>query len=137
MQIRRRPWCKPLLGKHFTKGYKLRFSPQRLALTQFPLPARRLHSPTSVTHPAPALGPGRLSLNILRPDVRSELRLPALQDTTRTLTSRPAPAETQLPYHRKSDNGSDLLTPPRVAVRRVGVSRSTLPAQAPFYFRAQ
>lgn len=137
MQTRRQPQREPLLGTHFTKWYKLRFSTQRLALTQSPLPARRLHSPTSVTHPAPALKPDRLRLNILRPDVRSTLPLPALQDTARTLTSPPAPAEAQLPHHRKSDNGSHLLTRPRVAVRRVRVSRSTLPAQAPFYFRAQ
>ena len=97
MQTRRQPQREPLLGKHFTQGYKLRFSPQRLALTQSPLPASRLHSPTSATHPAPALRPDRLRLSFLRPDVRSTLPLAALQDTARTLTSRPAPAEAQLP----------------------------------------
>lgn len=42
----------------------------------------------------------------------------------RELTSRPDPAETRRPHHRKSANGSDLRARPRVAVRGVRSSRS-------------
>lgn len=81
-----------------------------------PLPATRLHSPTSVTHPAPALRPDRLSLDILRPDVQ----LPPASSRPTVHDPVPSPA---CPIPRKLSFGTTGSQPTSVTDVRAPESR--------------
>lgn len=129
MNTNKGSWLAPelLLGKHFTKGYGCLFTSALAQLSP--------HSQLSVFHsylrrtPHQPSDPTASAWTSLRPGVTKLHLFPPLQDTTRTLTSRPAPRRAQLPYHRKSDNGSDLLTHPgRGAHARVS-GNCALPAR--------
>lgn len=135
MQIRRATSACPSLGETFHKGVQTALFTSASAPDSVPTPSQTPHPYPSRTL-APALGPDRPQREHPSPASAPNCLFPALQDTNLYLTSRPAPAETQLPFLSPEVRQRQRpLTHPRVAARRAGCQGARPSPGAIFYFR--